>query len=100
MYVFSGCKTIIFKLSEVWIRILINDIMFISNDLLIDGEYGLSSRNENRALFVDSCVQFLKSLYFDVCKLLKANLFVYIYEKFEPNVHYCANTLKTVTNLI
>ena len=71
--------------------------MFISNDLLIDGEYGLSSRNENRALFVDSCVQFLKSLYFDVCKLLKANLFVYIYEKFEPNVHYCANTLKTVT---
>ena len=74
--------------------------MFISNDLLIDGEYGLSSRNENRALFVDSCVQFLKSLYFDVCKLLKANAFVYIYEKFEPNVHYCANTLKTVTNLI
>ena len=55
------------KLSEVWIRILIND-----------------------------SVQFVKSFSFDSCKLLKANAFVYMYEKFESNVHYCANTLKIV----
>ena len=38
------------KLSEVWIRILINEIVSISNDLLIDGEYGLSSREEKSAV--------------------------------------------------
>ena len=61
------------KLSEVWIRILINNIDWISNDLLIDGEYGMSKRKENRTLFLDSCLHFVKSFYFDVCKLLKAN---------------------------
>ena len=84
------------KLSEVWIRILINDIVSISNDPLIDGEYGLSSRKEKRALCLGSSVQFVKSFSFDSCKLLKANAFVYMYEKFESNVHYCANTLKIV----
>ena len=44
------------KLSEVWIRILINDIVFISNEYLMNGEYGLSSRKEKRALFLYSCV--------------------------------------------
>ena len=44
------------KLSELWIRILINDSMSISNDFLINGEYGLSSRKANKALFLDSCV--------------------------------------------
>ena len=34
------------KLSKVGIRILINDILSISNDLLIDGEYGMSNRKE------------------------------------------------------
>ena len=84
------------KLSEVWIRILFNNIDCISNDLLIDGEYGMSDRKENRELFLDSYVQFVKSFYFYVCKLLKANTFVYMYEKFEPNVHYCASTLEIV----
>ena len=34
------------KLSEVWMRISINEIVSIPNDLLIDGKYGLSSRKE------------------------------------------------------
>ena len=55
------------KLSEVWSRILINDIVSISNDLLNDGEYGLSNGRENRALFLDSCMQFVKSFYSDYC---------------------------------
>ena len=49
------------KLSEVWVRILITDIASISNDLLVHGEYGVSSRKENRALFLDSFAQFLKN---------------------------------------
>ena len=53
------------KLSEVWIRISTNDIVSSSNDFLINGEYDLSSRKEKRALFLDSCVQFVKSFYFD-----------------------------------
>ena len=84
------------NLTEVWIRILINDAVSISNNFLIDDEYCLSSRKEKRALFLDSCVQFVKSFYFDACKLLNADAFVYMYEKFEPNVHYYANTLKVI----
>ena len=49
------------NLSEVWLRILINDFVCIYNDLLIDGEYGMSSRKEIRALFLDSFAQFLKN---------------------------------------
>ena len=60
------------KLSEVWVRILISDIASISNDLLVHGEYGVSSRKENRALFLDSFAQFLKNFYFDACEMLKA----------------------------
>ena len=74
------------KLSEVWIIILINDIVSISNHFLINGDYVLRSRKEKRVLFLDSCVLFAKSFYFDACKLLNANVFVFMYEKFEPNV--------------
>ena len=52
------------KLPEVWVRILINDIVCIANDLLIDGEYDMSSRKENRESFLRSCVQFVKTFYF------------------------------------
>ena len=41
------------KLSEVWIRILINGTVSISNNFLINGENGLSSRKEKRALFYE-----------------------------------------------
>ena len=85
------------KLAEVWVIILINNIIAsISNDLLIDGEYGMNSRKGNRTWFLDSCVQFVKNFYLDACKMLKANGFVYMYDKFEPNVHYSADMLKIV----
>ena len=42
-------------------------------------------------------VHFLKGFYFDACKLLNANAFVYMYNKLEPNVHYNANTLEIVS---
>ena len=74
--------------------------MSISNDFLINGEYGLSSRKANRALFLDSCVQFVKTFYFYACVSLNANAFVFMYDKFEENIRYCANTLKTVSKLI
>ena len=61
------------KLSEVWVGILNNNIVSISNDLQIDGEYGMSSRKENRKFFLDSCAQFVKNFYSDTSKMLKAN---------------------------
>ena len=61
------------KLSEVWVGILNNNIISISNDLQIDGEYGMSSRKENRKFFLDSCAQFVKNFYSDTSKMLKAN---------------------------
>ena len=82
-----------------WDKILINEIVSIYNDLQIDGEYGMSKRKENRKWFLDSRAQFEKNFYLDVCKMLKANVFVYMYDKFEPNVHYPADTLKIVNKL-
>ena len=79
------------KLSEVWIRILINKILSISDDFLINGEYGLSSRKEKRVLFLDSCMQFVKNFYFDACKLLNADAFIFIYEDFQPNTLLIVN---------
>ena len=70
--------------------------MSISNDFLINGEYGLSSWKEKRALFLESCMQFVKSLYYDTCKLWNADAFIFIYENFQPNVRCCANILKIV----
>lgn len=70
------------KFSEAWVRILIKNIVPISNDLLIDGKYGMNSGKENRASFLDSCAQFVKNFFFDACKMLKANVFVYLYDKF------------------
>ena len=91
----QACEVAV-KLSEIWIKILINDIVSSSNDFLITGKYGLSSRKEKRALFLDGCMQFVKSFYFDSCKLLNANAFLFMYDKFEPNFHYYANTLKII----
>ena len=71
------------KLSEVWVRTFINDIVSISNNLQIDGEYGMSCRKENRKFFLDNCAHFAKKLYFDAYKMLKANAFVYMCVKFE-----------------
>ena len=85
------------KLPEVSMRILFNGMVFISNDFLINVEYGLSSRKEKRALFLDSYVQFVKRFYFDACKLLNANSFVFMHAKYEPNVQYCANTVEIVS---
>ena len=58
-------------LSEVYLRILTNQIVSISNNLLcLSGEYGLSKRCEKRELFLDSCANFIHTFYFDMCKLL------------------------------
>ena len=88
---------IIVSLSEVYVRILTNEIVSISNDLLcMSGEYGLSTICEKRNLFLDSSANFICGLYFDMCKLLRADTFVYMYEKFVPNVDYLVETLKII----
>ena len=88
------------KLSEVWIRILINDIASISSDFLINGKYCLSSRKEKRALFLDSWVQFVKCFYFDACKLLYANAFVFVCEKFDQAFMIVQRPWRLLTNVI
>ena len=76
-------------LSELYVRILTNQIVSISNDLLhMQGEYGVSMLCLKRNLFLNNGANFIKSLYFDMCKLLSADAFACIYEKFVPNVDY------------
>ena len=70
---------------------MINKILSISDDFLINGEYGLSSRKEKRVLFLDSCMQFVKIFYFDARKLLNADAFIFIYEDFQPNTLLIVN---------
>ena len=58
-------------LSEVYVRILTNQIVSISNDLLfMSGKYGLSTRHTKRDLFLDSGANFICGFYFNMCKLL------------------------------
>ena len=85
---------IIVSLSEVYVRIR---IVSISNDLLLmSGEYGLSKMCEKRNLFLNGSASFICGFYFDMCKLLRADNFVYMYEKFLPNVDYLAETFKII----
>lgn len=46
----------------------------------MSGEYGLSTMREKHNDFLDSDANFIKSFYFDMCKLLRADTFVYMYE--------------------
>lgn len=43
-------------------------------------EYGLSTVHEKYNDFLDSGANFIKSFYFDMCNLLRADTFVYMYE--------------------
>ena len=52
----------------------------------MSGEYGLSTMCEKRNLFLDSGDSFILGFYFDMCELLRAETFVYMYENFVPNV--------------
>ena len=92
---------IIASLSEVYVRILTNQIVSISNDLLLmSGEYGLSTMCEKRNLFLDSSASFICGFYFDMCKLLRADSFVYMYQKFLPNVIISLKHLRLLINLV
>ena len=91
------CDSMVF-LSEVYVRILTNQVVSISNDLLrMPGKYdltkyGLSKRN----LFLDSCVIFIRCFCFDMCKLLRLSGFFHICENFAPNADYSAETFKII----
>ena len=92
----NPCDIIVF-LSEVYVRILTNQIASISNDLLcMSGEYSLSTKLEKRHLFLDSGVNFIRAFYFDMCKLLNVFPFVSLYEKFVRNDDYLPKTFKII----
>ena len=88
---------IIVSLSKVYVRILTNQIVSISNDLLcLSGEYSLSTMLEKRHLFLDNDVNFIRLFYFDMCQLSNAFPFVSLYEKFVPNDGYWPETYKII----
>ena len=62
----------------------------------MQGGYGLSTLRKKRNLFLDNGVNFIKYFYFNMCKLLSATTFVYMFEKFVPNVDYSIETFKIV----
>ena len=55
---------LVINLSKVWVRILLNEIIFVSDNSLNFGQYGSSSRKEKRALFLRPGVQFVKKVLF------------------------------------
>ena len=85
-------------LSEVWVSILLNEIIFIADDILkclvSDCVFGISSKKEKGGLFLMAGAEFVRTFYFSVCRLLRAGAFVDMYRDFVPNVHYSASTLK------
>ena len=87
-------------LSEVLVRILLNETISIADDILhcdVPGcVFCISSRKEKRDLFLMAGAEFFRKFYFNVCKLPRADGFVDMYHVFVPNVHYSANTLKIV----
>ena len=61
---------IVVSLLEVYVRILTNQIISISNDLLcLRGEYGRSTFREKRNLFLDNGISFIRGFNFDMCRL-------------------------------
>ena len=90
------CDIVVY-LSEVYVRILTNQIVSISNDLLsMSGEQNLSTIRDKCDMFVDSSVESICSFYFDMCKLLRPETFVYMYDNFVPNVDHSAETFKII----
>ena len=93
----QACDIIFFS-SEVYVRILTNQIVSFSNDLLcISGEYGLSTRHTKLNLCLDSSANFICGFYFAMSKLLRVYPFVDMYEKFVPNFHYLPETFKIIS---
>ena len=95
LFVKQPCD-IIDYLSEVYVRILSNQIVLISNDLLhtSDGKKETKYGTTKQDLFLDSCANFIRCFYFDICELLRPSGFLHIYENFVPNVDYSAETFK------
>ena len=75
--------------SEVWVKILLNEIISVSDNILNSGQYGSSSRKEKRALFLDAGVQLVKKFYFGVCKLLGTDAFVDMYKSLGQISLFC-----------
>ena len=80
---------IIVSLSEVCVRILIDQVVSIFN---FPGKFDLTLFDSTtRDLFLDCCITFICFLYFDVCKLLRPSGL-----NFAPNVDYSAETFKII----
>ena len=90
------CDGIVF-LSEVYVRILTNQVASISNDLLSMSSKKMTKFDSSeRDLSLDLWVNFIHCFYFDMCKLLTPSGFFHIYESFAANVDYSAETFRII----
>ena len=87
-------------LSEVYVRILFNILYEISNDILkIPGEYTGRDSAERRELFLDYCVNFVRTFYFEnVCLLLKSASFLRMHKDVEINCDYLGENFKIIND--
>ena len=87
-------------LSEVYIRILFNIFYKISNNTPnMPGEYKGRYSAERRELFLDYCVSFVRTFYFEnVCLLLKSASFLRICKDFEINYDYSGQNFKIIND--
>ena len=82
------------------LEFLTNQIVSISNDQLrMRGGYSRSTLHEKRNLILDDGATFIRGFYFDMCKLLKADVFVHICDNFVSNFDYSAEKFKIVNQL-
>ena len=87
-------------LSEVYVRILFNILYEISNDILkIPGEYTGRDSAERRELFLDYCVNFVRTFYFEnVRLLLKSASFLRMHKDVEINCDYLGENFKIIND--
>ena len=91
------CNVIAF-LSEVYVKILTNQVVSISIDLLrMPGRYDLTNYGSSkRDLFLNSYFNFIRCFYFQMCKLLRPSGFFHMYEHFVSNINYLAETFSII----
>ena len=84
---------ILVSLSEVYVKILVNQIVLISN---FPGKYDLAKFDSTKHDLFILKSSFIRCFYFDVCKLLRLSGFIHIHKHFAPNVDYLTETFKII----
>ena len=60
------------------------------------GEYSFHKLYENRNFILGRRLQFVNTLYGDICEKLNASAFEYMFHCFEPSKHYTSDSFKII----